>query len=85
MAAAFNPMTMIKFNLPKTSRVDLRVFDMRGHLVRSLVSGETLGSGVQEVMWNGKTDAGSDASSGVYFYQVQADGLQQTSRMTLMR
>ena len=81
----FNPMTTIKFNLPKTSRVDLQVFDMRGHLVRTLVSGETLESGVQQVLWNGKNNAGMDASSGVYFYQVQADGLQQTNRMTLMR
>lgn len=81
----FNPMTTIKFNLPTTSQVDLRIFDMRGRMVRTLLTGESLASGAQEVRWNGKDDTGRDASAGIYFYRLQTENLQETNRMTLVR
>ena len=81
----FNPMTKIHFSLPKTTAVDLRVFNMRGQLVRTLASGSILAEGAQEILWNGKDDAGREVGAGVYFYQLQADGLKQSNRMTLVR
>ena len=80
----FNPMTKISFDLPKSSQVMLRIYDTRGHLIRSLVN-ETMGAGRQEVVWNGTDDAGMQVHSGVYFYVIRADDFQATRKMTLLK
>jgi hypothetical protein len=80
----FAPSTTISFVLPGRGPVDLVVYDVRGRLVRRLVHGEIV-HGLNEVMWDGKDARGRPASSGVYFYHLNAGDQRKTKRMTLLR
>ena len=80
----FNPMTKISFDLPRESRVMLRIFDARGRLVRTLID-EAMGAGNKSVIWNGTDDNGARVHSGMYFYLIEADGFTATRKMTLLK
>jgi hypothetical protein len=80
----FNPTTRIRFALPAREMVDLRVYDVRGSLVRTLVTGE-LGAGTHDAVWDGRSDGEAQVPSGVYFYRLRTAGGQVTGRMTLVR
>jgi hypothetical protein len=75
----FNPATTIRFEIPQLSRVSLNVFDVLGREVMTLVN-EELTAGVYHVRFDG-----SNLSSGVYFYGLQAGGLIQTKKMLLLK
>ncbi|MCP4290680.1 MAG: T9SS type A sorting domain-containing protein [bacterium] len=80
----FNPMTTISFDLPRSTKVDLEVFDLRGRKVQTLVS-ETMIGGQHNVVWNGTDNSGRQVSSGTYFYRLQADGKSLTNKMLLLK
>ena len=80
----FNPQTNIKFALPQAGHVELKVYDVRGALVQTLVSGR-LEAGFHTSIWRGKDDQGKQAPSGVYFYRLEADGKLMTRRMTMIK
>ena len=80
----FNPMTEIQFALPRNGPVTLKVFDVRGALVRTLVA-ETLEAGHHVRVWQGRDDRDQQVPSGVYFYRLEADGKVLTNRMTLVK
>ncbi|MDH3197364.1 MAG: right-handed parallel beta-helix repeat-containing protein [Candidatus Krumholzibacteria bacterium] len=81
----FNPTTRIRYSLAAGGdRVTLRVFDVNGRLVRTLVDGVAT-AGPNDVIWDGRDDAGSPAASGVYFYRLEAPGFAQTRKMALIR
>jgi hypothetical protein len=67
----FNPSTKISFEIPVSSTVTLRIFNMIGQEVKTLFHG-TLSAGSQELVWNGTDDAGRTLASGVYFYSLNA-------------
>jgi hypothetical protein len=67
----FNPSTRIEFTLPSAARVTLRVYDVAGRLVRTLAAGEAFGAGPNSIAWNGATESGRPAASGVYFYWIE--------------
>ena len=62
----FNPTTTIQFTLPEASRVTLKLFDILGRELVTLVDKE-METGVHKVLFNAK-----DFASGVYFYRIQA-------------
>lgn len=76
----FNPETTISFNIPKRSNVTIRIYDIRGNLVQTLVNNENKSKGQYFVTWNA-----SNISSGVYFYQITTDGFQQVRKMLLIK
>ncbi|MFA5404516.1 MAG: T9SS type A sorting domain-containing protein [Ignavibacteria bacterium] len=76
----FNPVTSIRFSLPKVSVVTLKVYDITGKLVSTLVNNETVSIGEKEV----KFDA-SNLSSGVYFYSIQAGDFSDTRKMIVLK
>jgi len=80
----FNPQTAIQFELSQPGSVDLRVFDSRGQLLRTL-SAAHLPVGRQSLQWDGRDQRGNSLSSGVYFYQVRSGRWQAVGRMTLVR
>ena len=81
----FNPITTIRFELAESARADLRIFDLKGRLVRTLLADRLLPAGAGEAVWLGRDDRGREAPSGVYFYRLTAEGFTQTKRMTLVR
>jgi beta-glucanase (GH16 family) len=81
----FNPRTTISFELDSPRAVTLRVYDMAGHLVRTLVSGRTYESGNHQVMWDGLDNNDEAVASGVYLYRLEAGGEQDVRRMVLVR
>lgn len=80
----FNPTTRIRFALRASGPVDLRIFDLRGALVRTLASGR-FEAGDHECTWNGLTDAGRTAPSGIYVYRLRTTAGDIARRMTLLR
>ena len=75
----FNPTTNIKFTIPKSGHVSLKVFDIMGREMVSLIN-ENLETGEYEVSLNG-----SNLNSGVYFYQLKAGNFVSTRRMMLIK
>jgi len=80
----FNPRTTIAFDLAKAGRVRLAVYDVRGRRVASLVDGFRAAGSWSEV-WDGTDLSGRPVASGVYLYRLEADGVDQTRSMTLVR
>lgn len=80
----FNPETVIKFHLPQASPVSLRVYNILGQVVNTLVD-EPLSAGDHSVRWDGKNAQGRDVASGVYFYRINAGGYESIEKMTLLR
>lgn len=81
----FNPSTTISFALPTASQVQLRIFDVGGRLVKVLIDNGQYVAGEHQMVWNGRTDDGADAPSGLYFYEFEAGSLRATHRMTLIK
>jgi hypothetical protein len=79
----FRPMTEIRFDLPRTSRVHLEVFDIAGRKVNTLLDG-TIGAGSRSVLWNGRDAQGKSVGSGVYFYKLRAEDYTAVRKMTIL-
>jgi parallel beta-helix repeat protein len=75
----FNPSTKIKYSVPQTSQVHIKVFDVLGNEIETLVN-EEKPTGSYELKWNA-----SKLSSGIYFYQLKAGEFLQTRKMILMK
>ncbi|MBN2365374.1 MAG: T9SS type A sorting domain-containing protein [Calditrichaeota bacterium] len=75
----FNPSTTIKFDLPKTTQVIMKVFNILGEEVTTLVS-DRLSAGSYSYDWDA-----SNLASGVYLYRLQAGDYVETRKMILMR
>ena len=69
----FNPRTTIDYSVAAASRVTLRVYDLAGREVRTLVDRD-VEAGEHKVVWDGTTDAGQRAASGVYFVRMETAG-----------
>ena len=80
----FNPSTHIEFDVPWNGRVVLAIHDMRGRRVATLVRGELL-AGHHAVQWNGRTDRGARAASGVYLCTLQGPGGETSRRIVLAK
>jgi len=66
----FRQTTTVKFELKTSAEVSLRVFDVNGRLVRTLIQSEFRSNGVSEILWDGKYDSGMQAGSGSYLYEL---------------
>ncbi len=80
----FNPKTTISFSLKGSGQVKLQVYDVQGHLVRTLVN-ETRAAGQYRVDWDGRDNSGRAAAAGIYMYRLEADGLVHQKKMTLIK
>jgi len=81
----FNPTTIIRFDLATGMTVDLKVFDIAGRVVRTLIGREEYLPGQHQAFWNGEDLRGRPSASGVYFCRLQAGKLVQTRTMLLVR
>jgi len=67
----FNSSTTVVYSIPKTTNVELSMYDICGRLIRSLVRGKA-SAGTYSVRWDGKDNSGKEVSSGVYLYRLRA-------------
>ncbi|MDI6804986.1 MAG: T9SS type A sorting domain-containing protein, partial [Bacteroidota bacterium] len=67
----FNPNTSISYNLPAKSFVKLKIFNILGQEIITLID-EMQYEGHQSVIWNGRNKSGNSIASGVYFYKIDA-------------
>ncbi len=81
----FNPTTTIRFDLAATGQVKLRIYDVAGRLVRTLLDAPRPAGAAQSVTWDGLDDVGERASSGVYFYRLEAGTQSFTRKMVVMK
>ncbi len=75
----FNSTTNIKFQIPKSGKVKLKIFDLTGKEIKLLIN-ENLSSGVYEISY----DAG-ELPSGIYFYKLECDDFTQTKKMIVVK
>ena len=80
----FNPSTTIAFATPRTGRVELKIYDVAGRLVRRLVDGE-LPAGHHAAVWRGENDHGRQVASGIYYYLLDCGEFTETRKMTLVK
>jgi len=81
----FNPLTTFKYSLPRAGHLKLSVYNVRGQRVKTLIDGPRPAGADQTAVWDGTTNLGSAAASGLYFYEARTSGKVITGKMTLLR
>jgi hypothetical protein len=80
----FNPVTIIWYDLPGFTRVEMKVFNLMGQEVTTLVN-EAQPAGRYSVKWDGRNTAGQQVASGVYVCSLYAGDLKLTKKMLLVK
>jgi len=80
----FNPTATIQYALPKAVQVELKVFNILGQAVKTLVNQEQA-AGYYQVVWDGKDQTGQPVSTGIYLYQIKAGDFVETKKMQLIK
>jgi hypothetical protein len=81
----FNPSTTIGFIVGQRTPVTLKIFNVLGQEVRTLLSGQIKSAGEHFAVWDGLNNAGAPVSSGVYLYRLQAGDVVKTRRMLFLK
>ena len=81
----FNPSTRIDYSLPKSGNVTIKVYDILGNEVRTLVNNVKQDAGRHTALWDAKDNNKTAVSSGVYFYKMITGDFSKTMRMILTK
>ncbi len=85
----FNPDTWIPYQLADAANVEIKIYNVSGQLIRTLVLGHKKAgyyiSRNKSAHWNGRNDAGESVASGIYFYQIQTGKFAATKRMVIVK
>ncbi len=80
----FNPETVIKYDLPENAHIVLKIFDVLGREVRTLVN-RRQNAGRYQALWDGRDNKGSLLSSGLYFCIINGGEKIRTQKLTLLK
>jgi hypothetical protein len=80
----FNPSTTFAYSIPSSGSVGLRIYDVAGRLVRTLVS-EAKAPGEYQTTWDGRDGSGSIVASGVYFARLEFGVRVETRRVLFLK
>lgn len=80
----FNPRTTLRFELPTATHVDLSIYSLSGRLVRTVLD-RPMAAGSHEVLWDGTTSNGNQATAGTYFARMRTDLGIQTQKLLLVK
>ncbi len=80
----FNPETAINFSIREAGKISLKIYNLQGQVIRTLVDGEKT-AGSYSIMWNGTNDQGVRVSSGTYLYSLKVNGFEETKKLTVMK
>ncbi len=81
----FNPTTTIEYSIAGAGHVSLRIYNVAGQLVRTLVDAVQTPDVIQAAVWDGRDGAGRMVSSGVYFYRLVTKEVTKTRKMVLLK
>ncbi len=80
----FNPSTTIRIDMREKGFVTLKIYNVAGQLVRTLVDG-VKDAGSYNIAWDGMNDRGGAVASGIYFYKMETKDFSQTKKMVMLR
>ncbi len=80
----FNNVTTIEYQLPKDTQVTLRIFNIAGEFVKTLIE-EKQTAYYYKIQWDGRDENGNSVAGGLYLYYLKADGFSQSNKMVLIR
>lgn len=80
----FNPSTTIKFGVAQPGNVSIRIYDVLGREVKTLIN-DVMSVGFHSLTWNGDNNFGGKASSGIYFYRIESGSFVETKKMILLK
>ena len=80
----FNPSTTIRYAVPEAGEISLKIYNLNGQLVKTLVSG-VVTAGNHQVVWDGTDSSGSQVASGAYLYKLEAGDFVQTRKTVLLQ
>ncbi|MBI4725647.1 T9SS type A sorting domain-containing protein [candidate division TA06 bacterium] len=79
-----NGSAVVKYQLPKAGRVNLKIYNVTGQVIKTLSNGHKT-AGYYSIGWDGRDDWGQKVRSGIYFYQLQTPGYSSTKKITVIR
>ena len=80
----FNPETTLRFNTPEDTHISLKIYNIKGQLVSTLLEKE-LKAGTHNINWNGTDQTGKPLPSGIYHYRLESDNYIDTRSMLLLK
>ena len=80
----FNGSTTIPYGIPRQTRVEISIFDIRGQRIRTLINVEK-SPGMYSTRWVGRDDAGNMVGSGIYYAHIRAGDFQQSRKVLLIK
>ena len=81
----FNPNTTIQYTVPINRKISVKIYNVNGQLVNTLINNELVSAGTHKVIWNGKNKNGLQVSTGMYFYSLEWAGMKKVKSMTLLK
>ena len=80
----FNPVTILRYDLPEDAMVNITIYDMMGRNIKTLIN-QTQDPGYKSIIWDATNDQGQLVSAGIYLYQIQAGEYISTKKMVLLK
>ncbi|HOZ01622.1 MAG TPA: FlgD immunoglobulin-like domain containing protein, partial [Candidatus Syntrophosphaera sp.] len=80
----FNPSTTISLSLSKDSPVSVKIYNVKGQCVKTLLDGNAK-AGIQNLVWNGTDNQGKAVTSGIYLVKLSGNGFSNSHKMTLLK
>jgi flagellar hook assembly protein FlgD len=80
----FNPSTILKYSIPEAGNVSIKVYDILGNLVKTVVN-DYQQAGSYNVSWNGENANGNKAATGTYIARIQVNGFSHSIKMLLIK
>lgn len=80
----FNPQTNIEFTLDKSATAKLEIYNSNGEKIDNLLD-SNLPAGKHNIIWRGENSSGNKLASGVYFYRLTVNGVDQNKKMILLK
>jgi hypothetical protein len=81
----FNPITTIKYDLAKTGKVELKIYNVLGQEVRTLIANQIQETGKYTISWDGRDNSGKMVSSGMYIYRLRTNDFVKSRKMILIK
>ena len=81
----FNPSTTIRYGLPKAERVTLKIYNLLGEEVVTLVNDEPKAAGYHTAIWDGRNKIGGVVASGIYIYRIRSGSFISTKKLALVK